>query len=138
MSEIVSAQGFMSESDIIIRYNKVMNNDKIIRKFKTFTSLYDLQKTFPTEKSCIKFLELIRWNGEVISPFDENSKVYECEKNRYFCKNSNKYFNVKTRTLFEASKVSLKKWCMAIYLITSHKKGISSLQLHKDLHLQTV
>ena len=37
--------------------------------------------------------------------------------------------------MFEGSKISLQKWFAAIYLITSHKKGISSLQLHKDLGL---
>lgn len=37
--------------------------------------------------------------------------------------------------MFENSKVSLQKWFIAIYLITSHKKGISSIQLHKDIHV---
>ncbi len=35
--------------------------------------------------------------------------------------------------MFEGSKAPLRKWFMAIYLITSHKKGISSLQLAKDI-----
>ena len=35
--------------------------------------------------------------------------------------------------MFEGSKISLQKWFAASYLITSHKKGILSLQLHKDL-----
>lgn len=110
-----------------------MKNKRLIQKLNTFTSLYDLQKAFPTEKACIKFLELIRWNGNVVSPFDKNSKVYKCKNNRYYCKNSNKYFNVKTGTFLEASKIELRKWFMAIYLITSHKKGIASLQLSKDI-----
>ncbi len=39
----------------------------------------------------------------------------------------------KVGTIFEGSKISLRKWFVAIYLITSHKKGISSLQLSKDI-----
>ena len=39
-----------------------------------FNSLFDLQSAFPTEKSCIKFLEQTRWHGNVISPFDPTSK----------------------------------------------------------------
>lgn len=112
-----------------------MKNKKLIQKLNIFTSLYDLQKAFPTEKACIKYLELIRWNNNVISPFEESSKVYKCKNNRYQCKNTGKYFNVKTKTLFEASKIQLRKWFMAIYLITSHKKGIDSLQLSKDIHV---
>lgn len=112
-----------------------MESKRLTQKLNKFTSLYDLQKAFPTEKSCIKFLELIRWNGNVISPYDETSKVYKCKGNNYKCKNTGKYFNVRTNTLLEASNIELRKWFMAIYLITSHKKGISSLQLHKDLHV---
>ena len=112
-----------------------MKDDRLTLKLNKFTSLYDLQQAFPTEKDCIKHLEQIRWNGNVVSPFDENSKVYKCKNNRYYCKNSNRYFNVRTRTLFEAFNIPLRKWFMAIYLITSHKKGIASLQLHKDLNV---
>ena len=121
--------------DTANRYTEGMRNDKLLKTFNKFTSLYDLHKAFPTEKSCIKFLEIIRWNGNIISPFDKNSKVYKCKNNRYYCKNTNKYFNVRTKTLFESSNIELRKWFMTIYLITSHKKGISSLQLSKDLHV---
>ena len=44
-----------------------------------------------------------------------------------------KYFNVKTGTLFGNSKVKLQKWLLAIWLVTSHNKDISSIQLSKDI-----
>ena len=98
-----------------------------------FNSIIELVRAFPDEQTCIDHLETIRWNGSVVSPFDENSKVYKCKNNRYRCKNTGKYFNVRTNTLFENTKVGLQKWFLAIWLITSHKKGISSLQLSKDI-----
>lgn len=93
----------------------------------------DLLQAFPDEQSCINHLERRRWNGNVISPFDETSKVYKCKNNRYRCKNTGKYFNVKTQTLFDSSNVPLRKWFVAIWLLISHKKGISSIQLSKDI-----
>ena len=42
-----------------------------------FKSILDLIKAFPTEQSCIEHLEGLRWEGVVVSPFDENSKVYK-------------------------------------------------------------
>jgi hypothetical protein len=42
-------------------------------------------------------------------------------------------FSYKTGTIFENTKIPLKKWFLTIYLHTSHKKGISSLQLSKDI-----
>lgn len=47
-----------------------------------FTSLSDLRKAFPTEQSCIDYLEERRWHGNVISPFDKTSKVYKCKDNK--------------------------------------------------------
>lgn len=100
-----------------------------------FKSIRDLLKIFSNEQSCIDHLEKLRWNGNVISPFDATSKVYKCAGNKYRCKNSGKYFNVRTGTLFDNTKVGLQTWFVAIYLITGHKKGISSLQLSRDLNV---
>lgn len=98
-----------------------------------FKSILDLIKTFPTEQECIQHLELLRWNGNPVSPFDPTSKVYKCANNRYKCKNTGKYFNVKVGTIFEDTKIPLLKWFMALYIFSSHKKGISSHQLAKDI-----
>lgn len=100
-----------------------------------FKSIFDLLKAFPDEQTCIDRLEQLRWNGNVISPFDENSKVYKCKGNKYRCKNTGKYFNVKTNTIFEDTKIPLQKWFMALYIFPSHKKGISSHQLAKDINV---
>ena len=100
---------------------------------KNFKSILELLRAFPDEQSCIDHLEALRWDGFVVSPFDATSKVYKCKDNKYRCKNTGKYFNVKTQTLFDNTKVALQKWFLAIWLVTSHKKGISSLQLAKDI-----
>lgn len=101
----------------------------------SFKSILDLLRAFPNERACILHLEQIRWNGTVISPFDTASKVYKCANNRYKCKNTGKYFNVRTNTIFEGTKISLQNWFIAIYLFTSHKRGISSHQLARDLNI---
>lgn len=98
-----------------------------------FKSILDLIKAFPDEQTCINHLEDLRWNGNVVSPFDPTSKVYNCAGNKYKCKNTGKYFNVRTSTLFDNTKIELQKWFLAIYIVTSHKKGISSLQLGRDI-----
>lgn len=102
---------------------------------KEVKSILDLVQAFPDEQSCIDHLETLRWNGNVVSPFDVTSKVYDCKGNKYKCKNTGKYFNVKTATIFDNTKMDLRKWFMAIWLVTSHKKGISSLQLGRDLNI---
>jgi len=97
-------------------------------------NILELLQAFPDEQTCIDHITSLRWeNGNVVSPFDSESKVYVCANNRYRCKNTGKYFNVKTATLFDNTKVKLQKWFLAIWLVTSHKKGISSIQLSKDI-----
>lgn len=98
-----------------------------------FNNLLDVINAFDTEQKCIDHLTTLRWDGYIVSPFDPSSKIYVCKGNKYKCKNTGKYFNVKTNTMFDNTKVKLQKWFIAIYLVTSHKKGISSIQLGKDI-----
>jgi len=100
---------------------------------KDFKSILELTKVFSSEQKCIEHLEELYWKGKPISPFDVKSVVYKCKDNQYRCKNTGKYFNVKTGTLFEGTKLGLQKCFLAIWLITCHKKGISSIQLSRDL-----
>jgi transposase-like protein len=102
---------------------------------KEIKSVLDLIKAFPDEQTCIDHLEILRWDGEVVSPFDATSKVYKCKGNKFQCKNTGKYFNVKTNTIFDNTKIELQKWFLAIWLVTSYKKGISSVQLAKELDI---
>lgn len=44
--------------------------------FGAFNSLYDLFEAFPTEASCIAYLESKRWENGVVSPYDPSSKVF--------------------------------------------------------------
>lgn len=96
-------------------------------------SMFDLMKAFPTEQSCYDYLENLIWAGKPTSPYDSESRVYKCAGNMYRCKNTDRLFNIKTGTFLENTKLPLQKWMLAIWLITSHKKGISSLQLGRDL-----
>jgi transposase-like protein len=99
-------------------------------KFKTLTELI---RTFSDEQKCITFLEDLIWEGTPVSPFDSTSKVYKCRGNKYRCKNTGKYFNIKTGTIFENTKIKLQDWFVAIWLFTTHKGGLSSMELHREI-----
>lgn len=90
-------------------------------------------ENFTTEESCVKYFEKMRWEGKPISPFDPSSKVYKCRNGKYRCKNTGKYFDVKTGTPFANTKLPLRYWLYAIFLLLSHKRGVSSCQLARDL-----
>jgi Transposase and inactivated derivatives len=99
-----------------------------------FNSLIELVEYFKDEQTCIDYLACKRWDDKPCCPHCGCEKVY-CfsDGQRYKCSKCRKQFTVRIGTIFEYSKISLKKWFIAIYLITSHKKGISSHQLARDL-----
>lgn len=101
-----------------------------------FKSLPDLIKKFPDHETARMFLEQHRWNGTPICPYCKGNRTYVIEGGkRYKCaaKECNKKFSVTVGTVFEDSKIPLNTWFAAIYLMSSHKKGVSSLQLARDL-----
>lgn len=100
---------------------------------KTKDGILNFMMAFPDEASCVAYLEKLRWKNGVVSPFDASSKVYKCSNGKYKCRNTGKYFDVRTGTAFAGTKLSLRTWVFAIFIFMSHKRGISSCQLARDL-----
>jgi len=99
-----------------------------------FHSLVELLEAFPDEQSCIDHLASIRWRNGEFCPYCGHEVIYHFkDKRTYKCASCRQRFSIKVGTIFEETHIALKKWFIAIYLITCHKKGISSLQLSKDI-----
>jgi len=99
-----------------------------------YNSLIELVRALPDERSCVAYLEDLRWGGDVVSPYDPQSKVYKTKRG-YRCKNTGKDFNVLTGTMMQGTKIELIKWIMAMWLLNSNKKGISSHNLARELRV---
>lgn len=100
---------------------------------KKSMNFLEFTQKFSSEEICIQTLEHVRWGGKVVSPFDPTSKVYKCKNHKYKCKNTNRYFTVRTGTYFANSNLSFMKWFYVIWLITCNKRGISSCQISRDI-----
>lgn len=105
-----------------------------MNKKPKYNSIIEVARAFANEDVCKAHLEKLRWNGEITCPFCTHEKVYKTDRG-YKCadKECKKKFTVTVGTIFENSKIPLSKWFVAIYLCTSHKKGVSSCQLAKDI-----
>jgi len=102
-----------------------------------FKGIIDFLNRFPDEESCIDYLIQARWNGKPVCPnCGSNRKIYKIRKGKILtCADCRKQFTVKVGTIFEDSALPLQKWFMTIYILTAHKKGVSSLQLSKDINV---
>lgn len=101
-----------------------------------FKNLKQVITTFSDEKVCRDFLVQQRWNGSPVCPYCGSNKWYSIEDGKRFkCGNKECYkkYSVTVGTCFHASNIPLSTWLPAMYLLTAHKKGISSCQLAKDL-----
>lgn len=101
---------------------------------KSFNSLLQMMKAFPDEQTAIDHFTAIRWKNGAFCPHCGSTRVYHfSDKRNHKCADCRKRFSIRVGTIFEDSKLPLRTWMLAIWLITSHKKGIASTQLAKDL-----
>jgi transposase-like protein len=99
-----------------------------------FNSTYDLLSQLPTEQDCINYLVNMRWKNGEYCPYCQHEHIYHFADNKtYKCQLCKQKFSIKVGTIFENTKVPLRKWFLAIFIMTTHKKGASSLQLARDI-----
>lgn len=94
---------------------------------------------FENEQAAREHLAAIRWpEGKVVCPKCGSAEgAYVLKDGRYRCKDKDcrTSFTVTTGTIFESSHIALHKWLLALYLLCSSKKGISSHQIHRTLRV---
>ena len=98
-------------------------------------NILEILDRFPTQESCIAFLEATRWgSGSAICPYCESCNTAKGQRHRrcYDCKRG---FSVLVGTAFHGTHLPLRKWFMAIALMLNAKKGLSALQLSRDLEI---
>ena len=100
-------------------------------------STFEFVQRFPNPELARIYLEKQRWNGNVVCPHcDSGDKITTRKGKRlgyYRCRSCKVEFTIRTATIFERSHVPLNKWLYAIYLLVTARKGISSMQLSKEL-----
>lgn len=103
----------------------------MLTQFKTLT---DLMIAFQDSQTAIDHFKAIRWGDRVVCPYCEHDKCYDLtQKNKYKCASCSRKFSVTVGTIFQDTKLPLRVWFGAIWLITNHPKGIASTTLAKDL-----
>jgi len=98
---------------------------------------------FADEEKARKFVESKRWPNGPVCPHCQSAEVYTLTPKPgskspvrpgvYKCKACRQQFTCRVGTIFEDSKLPISKWLMAIHLMTSSKKGVSSHQIAREL-----
>ncbi len=99
-------------------------------------STFQFFAKFPDEDAARKFFEAKRWGDEPVCGHCGSVSVTECKDHKpmaYRCKDCRKHFSVRTGTVLAESRLPLLKWLLAIYMLTSARKGIPSTQMAREL-----
>ena len=97
-------------------------------------NIIQVYQRFPNQKDCIVYLERVRWGDKPTCPYCE-SKHTRRNDGRHYCYNCKTSFSVTVRTIFHHTHLPLQKWFLAIALMLNAKKGISALQLSRDIEV---
>jgi transposase-like protein len=99
-------------------------------------SLYQFFQRFPNEETARQYFENNRWAGEVSCPHCGSlsvAPVKDMKPMPYRCRDCRQHFSVRTGTVLAESRLPLHKWLMAIYMMTTARKGIPSTQMAREL-----
>lgn len=97
-------------------------------------SLVELTDRFADEDECREFLAELRWPEGVECPECQSKSVsFLRKRNQYDCNDCRRRFSVKAGTIFNDSKLPLRKWFLAVFIMCESKKGVSANQLKRML-----
>ncbi len=104
---------------------------------KTTISEYTFLERFNTEEKAVEFFETLRWKDGVVCPNCGSGDTYPHTSRKFYhhCreKECRLQFSCKTGTVMQSSKLPVRMWLYAMYKVSVARKGISSLQLSKQL-----
>ena len=88
-----------------------------MKALSEFDNLFSLTSYFTTEEICKEFLAQQRWGDDVVCPICGKHHCKQRFDGRYRCDRCKHNFSVISCTIFENTKVSLRKWSIAMYLL---------------------
>lgn len=108
-------------------YPKLIVYTICMDRYKTFAQFLN---HFKDEETCRAYFEKIRFAQGEYCPQCNHSKINRyTNSKRMRCAKCKMDFQIITKTIFSETKAPLQKWFIAIYLLSTSKKGISSIEL---------
>ena len=106
------------------------------KAFRHGLSIKALFRMFPDDETAEQWFTEVRWPEGVRCPKCDSDNIQERATRKpqpYRCRSCRKDFSVKTDTLMHNSPLGCQTWAIAIYLMTTGLKGVSSMKLHRNL-----
>ena len=101
----------------------------------TTISEFEFLSNFDTGAKAVAYFEGIRWKDGRYCPAcgSDATNSIKSRVHYYHCRDCKKQFSAKTNTVMQSSKVPVRKWLYTMHKVSVARKGISSLQLAKEI-----
>lgn len=103
-------------------------------------NLIEISERFSNEIDVLEYFEKERWPVAANCPYCKSYSISDRRKDlRFYCDNCKKGFSVTVNTHLHNTRLSLKTWLYAFAIVTDAKKGLSAMQLQRNLgvHYET-
>ena len=123
---------------VVIEHDQDGNPIRSGKRVAETISVAQLFRMFPTEAGRVKWFEKCRWNGISTCPHRGSQSDIGRPKSKpnYWCGACRVLFNVGTNTPFHATQKPSQKWMDVIHSVVTGRKGVSAIQLSKELGCQ--
>ena len=106
------------------------------KSYRNGLTVAQLFRMFPDDEAAERWLVEQRWPDGVACPKCGSDNIQERKTRKpqpYRCRDCRRDFSVKTDSLMHSSPLGCQTWVIAIYMVTTNLKGVSSMKLHRDL-----
>ena len=106
------------------------------KHYRKGITLVELFQMFPDDATAERWFVQSRWPDGIVCPYCDSDNINDGASHAtmpFRCNACKKRFSVKSKSVMHSSKLGYQKWAIAIYLVTTSLKGVSSLKLHRDL-----
>lgn len=106
------------------------------KHYRKGMTIMEVMSLFPDDASAEKWFADNRWPDGVCCPACGSCNVQERASRKpqpYRCRDCRKDFSVRTGTLMQGSNLGFQKWALAIHLMNTNIKGVSSMRLHREI-----
>lgn len=109
------------------------------KAYREGISLIEIMDMFPDDETARAWFEECRWPDGMVACYECGSLNVQAGAKHptmtHRCRDCKKFFSVKSGTAMHGSKLGYRVWAIAIYLLTTNLKGVSSMKLHRDLNI---
>ena len=106
------------------------------KAYREGMGLVDIVHLFPNDTVAEAWFAAERWPDGPVCPYCDSSNVQSGAKHKtmpYRCRPCRKRFSLKTGTVMESSNLGYQTWAIAMFLLVTSLKSVSSMKLHRDL-----